>query len=227
MHDAIFNGNGDANPTGRNGSDDTPPGPGDTRVGLDTFDFHHTTALRYVSQKEFDRALKEFEQALAFDPKNLKGLLDKGDCQVKRERPNEALVAYREAAKIHPNSPRPHLKIGNLWRGIWIKDKKPESFNEAVNAYKRAVNKDADCKEGFNNLGVIHMQNKQVDEAANYFEKALEKDPDFADAHMNFGILNEEYRKRKTLALYHYRRYVQLEGPNKDKVKTWIADLDR
>jgi tetratricopeptide (TPR) repeat protein len=171
--------------------------------------------------KMYDRAIDEFDRALKLEPGNLAGLLGQGDCFARKGRTHQALIRYQDAAATHTDSPKPFLKIGALY----LREDNAESRDEASQAFLRATKIDPECKEAYNNLGVISMQAARVDDAARKFEKAIKIDDEFADAHLNLGILNEEFRRNRILALHHYYKYLALDGPRADEVRKWVNDL--
>jgi tetratricopeptide (TPR) repeat protein len=199
------------------------PAAGASRPVVASFGDHFERGKGLFDIKEYDRALDEFASALALQPGDLGAMLGQGDCYARKGRADQALQRYQEAAKLHPDSPKPSLKIGNLYLG----DDKKESVARAIEAFNQAAKLDPACKEAYNNLGVIAMRDAKNDEAAKHFEKAIDIDETFADAHLNLGIVLEETKKNNILALHHYTRYVELHGSRSPEVKLWIKDLEK
>ena len=64
---------------------------------------------------------------------------------------------------------------------------------EAVEAYRQAVELNPRAAGALVNLGTIHYRLQQFKEAERYYTRAIEADPDYALAHFNLGNLYEEW----------------------------------
>lgn len=60
---------------------------------------------------------------------------------------------------------------------------------EAEQIFLSLIEKDLNCKQAFNNLGVINVQREDVKSAIDYFTKSLEIDPFYKDAIVNYTDL--------------------------------------
>jgi len=74
-------------------------------------------------------------------------------------------------------------------------DARPETFDQAADAYRRALAADPDFADAHCNLGAIHHQRDQRDAARACYEEALRCDALHVEANLNLaGILEEENR---------------------------------
>ena len=62
--------------------------------------------------------------------------------------------------------------------------------------------------------------------AAEFYSKALEVDPDFADAHLDLGLLCDGKLGDPISAIYHYRRYLELQ-PDSEKKQLVLDFIER
>ncbi|MFV1976119.1 MAG: tetratricopeptide repeat protein [Candidatus Scalindua sp.] len=62
-------------------------------------------------------------------------------------------------------------------------------FDEAENCFLSLVENDSDCKEAYNNLGVIAFQKDDKVKAIDYFTRSLEIDPLNRDTIVNYTNL--------------------------------------
>jgi len=62
-------------------------------------------------------------------------------------------------------------------------------IDEAEKCFLSLVENDSECKEAYNNLGVIAFQNDDKEKAIDYFTRSLEIDPLYRDAIVNYTNL--------------------------------------
>jgi len=99
--------------------------------------------------------------------------------------------------------PDPETALEWFERGCRL-DARPESFDEAADAYRRALAADPDFADAHCNLGAIHHQRDQRDAARACYEEALRRDALHVEANLNLaGMLEEE--NRCEAALSHYK----------------------
>ena len=65
-----------------------------------------------------------------------------------------------------------------------------EDVDDAVAAYKQAIEADPRLAVAYNNLGAAYERQGQKELAKQYYQKAREKDPNFEDAKKNLQRLN-------------------------------------
>lgn len=83
-------------------------------------------------------------------------------------------------------------------------DSRPETFAQAIEAYRRAIEADPDFADAHCNLGAVHHQQDRRADARACYERALACDPAHVEAHLNLANLDEE-ENRPEAALAHYR----------------------
>ena len=94
-------------------------------------------------------------------------------------KPEEAVVAYRQAAALQPKDPEPHLGAGQLLE-------KDGKFAEAEGEYKQALALDpaSDAAIGLANL---YMRGRRFPQAEEYLRQVVATHPDDAAAHIQLG----------------------------------------
>ena len=68
-------------------------------------------------------------------------------------------------------------------------------FNEAIQAYIKALSIKTDYAEAYNNMGNALEKQGKIDEAIEAYQLALAIKPDYADAYYNMGITLQEQGK--------------------------------
>ncbi|HVX15359.1 MAG TPA: tetratricopeptide repeat protein [Pirellulales bacterium] len=126
-----------------------------------------------------------------------------------RERPAEAVAAYREAIRLAPDDPVLHFNLGNALLACHETD-------EAAEQFRRAVSCDPCYVEAWNNLGNVLDEGGDFDGAIDAYERALRFVPSYADAHYNLAeTLIKVGRDRD--AARHLRAYLQFDrGSSRD-----------
>jgi tetratricopeptide (TPR) repeat protein len=94
--------------------------------------------------------------------------------------PEEAAAAYREAAKLQPADPEPHLAAGLLFE-------KQNRFADAEREYQQAVERDPKSVEGMAGLVNVYTKTQRLPEAERMLRRYLELNPQNATAHLQLG----------------------------------------
>jgi DNA-binding transcriptional MerR regulator len=112
-------------------------------------------------------------------------------------------VAPLRPPDVPAAEPDPETALEWFERGCRL-DARPETFDEAADAYRRALAADPDFADAHCNLGAVHHQRDQRNAARGCYEEALRCDASHVEANLNLaGILEEE--NRCEAALSHYK----------------------
>jgi Tfp pilus assembly protein PilF len=87
-------------------------------------------------------------------------------------------------------------------------DTEKATWEEAAEAYRRALALDPDYADAHCNLGSLLFNRNRRDEARACFERAVERVPRHVEAHLNLGALCEEEGADER-ALAHYRQALE------------------
>lgn len=112
----------------------------------------------------------------------------------------------------------------NLGRLLLKEGKLPE----VAECFERAVALAPNDPGARNDLGEAYRRLNRLEEARASFLKALELRSDYAAARYNLGLTCAAL-ERWPEALASFRSYLHLEpdAPDADKVKTWVAELEK
>ncbi len=81
---------------------------------------------------------------------------------------------------------------------------------EAVDAYRKALELNPDAAGAWVNIGTLLYQQRELEEAERCYREALKTSPDYALAHFNLGNICEE-SERLSEAVNHYRLALNLQ----------------
>jgi len=137
-----------------------------------------------------------------------------GNSLLNHGRADEAIIQYRKALALWPDSANAHGGLGNAFYQTGrlddaivqfekTLDLKPDfaivqynlgycflqkgMVNKAITHFQRALEIKPDYADAYNTLGDSLLQSGRVKEAIVQYRKALEINPDFAEAHNNLG----------------------------------------
>jgi tetratricopeptide (TPR) repeat protein len=95
-------------------------------------------------------------------------------------KPDEAIEAYRQAARIDPRDPEPHLSAGPLLE-------QQNRFADAEQEYKQAFELDPSSSDALTGIANIYMRGHRFTEAEAILRKLVALRPRDAAAHMQLG----------------------------------------
>jgi tetratricopeptide (TPR) repeat protein len=172
-------------------------------------------ALRFLGEWEptkYKEALGYFDRSIDADPMFLFAYLMQGAIHNKCEEHDNAIAKYQRATEMNPFSQtftragaylRKHgrhsdsipmfLKAADLkpsanaytyWRMALRASGRPE---EARERFQQAIQTDPNSPNGYNQLGLLYLEEGKWDEAANNFKLAIDASPRWSNYHYNLG----------------------------------------
>ena len=87
-----------------------------------------------------------------------------------------ALDYFNAALRLQPYRYDIHYKVGMFYQSF-------QAFDEAVQAYERAIDLKSDHKTSLHNIAVIEVFRKNYDSAINYFTQAITADDSYVEAY--------------------------------------------
>ncbi len=145
----------------------------------------NTLGVAYMNQQKFVEAQKNFEQALAADPKFAVARLNLGIALLSQQKLEAARAALEEATRQLPQDPY-------AWYNLGLVYKDTAETEKGVAAFKRVTELTPEA-DGYYFVGYLESQRQRYDEAIAAFEKALAAYPFHASA--EFGIARAYQRK--------------------------------
>ena len=158
---------------------------------------HYMLGLSAWKSGDLVKSESAFEAALRIDPKHMKSLVNLGRVLIEQKRYDDAIVKLTAAEEVDPESAtvprlmaRAHSAKGD--------------FEQAVDAYRRAITLDGNDAWSMNNLGLLYLEQGFVEDALPYLAKAVLMKENVAAFHNNLGM-----------ALEHQGRFVAAAGAYK------------
>ncbi len=163
-----------------------------------------------------------FRKVLSIQPRFAPALYHLGLVFNREGKVRKELEVWRELVRIVPGWSEAWYRLGNALFKLG-------DLEGARNAYEKALSFSPEDPRYYNNLGEIFRREKEPKKAEKYFKKALSLYPDYALAHYNLGVLFDQELDKPELAVYHYRKYLELRpaAPDRKKVEKWIKEAEK
>ncbi|MGB9893055.1 MAG: sulfatase-like hydrolase/transferase [Candidatus Saccharicenans sp.] len=126
---------------------------------------------------------------------------------------DKAYEAYQQALEIDNDYPLVLNNLGSLYLSLYLKNKKENDLQTAIDYFKKALEYDPEQASAYNGLGGAYKKLGRVKEAVNCWEKALEYKPDYAYAAYNLGITYFELGLKKKAEEY-LQKYLEIRKKN-------------
>ena len=158
----------------RNASKDLEKSPGNPFI-------LNNLGLVHRANKNFDKALECFIEAIRIKPDFAIAFLNLGSIYLMQKKYDKALEIYEKLLKGNPSDTRALINIGD----IYFKDKK---FKEAVEVYNTIIKINPSNIEARNRLALINLINGKPDVAISELRKILQINNSLPSIHNNLGI---------------------------------------
>ena len=191
-----------------------------TEVVLGTYAFHKDKGDRYGAANRWGDAAMEYYEALKLRP-NESGLRAVyAEALARSGEPALAEAQMAKAESFAPNDPKVYYRMGNVYR-----DQKQQ--DQAIGAYRRAIDLDPNDKFVHNILGVVYMEKGDYANAVKSFKRVVEIDPAYDKAVLNLGIIYDDNLSDDEQAAKYYERYLDLRGSRAAEVRRWLDAIKK
>jgi tetratricopeptide (TPR) repeat protein len=145
---------------------------------------HFMFGLSASKGGDLAKAKKAFETALTIDPDHLKSLTNLSRVFIDQKRYDEALDKLVHAGDISPDSNEVYRLMGRAYHA-------KGQTEDAVTAYRRAIELDDKDAWSMNNLGLLFLETTRAEEALPLLAKAVQLKKDVPAFHNNLGMALE------------------------------------
>jgi tetratricopeptide (TPR) repeat protein len=143
---------------------------------------HNNLGLTFNDMGRVDKALEEFEKALAVDPGFYEAYNNRGGALHKMGRPDKAIEDFDRAIVLNPQYAEAYYNRGIAYGGAGMFDKSIESFNRSLEIKPEKV-------DAYVSRGVSYALLGRNASAMDDFNRAIEIDRNFGRAYLNRGNL--------------------------------------
>jgi tetratricopeptide (TPR) repeat protein len=133
----------------------------------------------YMNQQLFEKALKNFQEAAALNPKMQIAKVNQGIGLLNMGRIDSAKSILEDAVKRNPND-------AHAWYNLGLLYKNTGDVQPAIQAFHKVIELDPNDPDSWYFLGAVYAQDKQFTEAIDAFQHALKLNPFHASA--EFGL---------------------------------------
>jgi len=139
-------------------------------------------ATLYQSQKKFDQALAEYEQALRKSENDYEPLKAIVGVYLAMQKPDKALARLKKALADNPKHPTAHQLLGLYYAT-------QKQYDEAVKACTKAIEVNPRWPLPYVNLAAVYEQQGKTDRAIETYEQGLRVVPRDPNLYMNLARL--------------------------------------
>ena len=159
---------------------------------------HFQLGYAYTALKKTEEARKEYEQAIALDPKMSEAFLNLGILLIEKE-PGSAVAPLKKAVDLLPAQSRPRFLLG-------LAQERTGDVPAAVESYESALRLDPSDGETVLHLGALYVKLQRYPEAEAKFRDTLATQPKSPQALQ--GLAQAQDAEKKPEAADAYRDYL-------------------
>lgn len=150
-------------------------GPPKPRPDASTADELYTRANIYLDQKDYDRAIADFDRVIALRPGYASAHYGRGVAYLAKKDDARALVDYDQAIRLDPSYTAAFNSRGNL-----LYDKR--EYERAFADFNRALESSPNLPSALHGRGNVHYQRRNFDRAIKDYDEAIRLHPKYAAA---------------------------------------------
>ncbi len=126
---------------------------------------YNNRGLTYDEMGRLDKAIEDFDRAIALDPSDHKAYTNRGMVFGKTGRFDKAIEDFEKAIALKPSDPEAYNNLGIIYAKAGLVDKAFEQFNKAVRVKQ-------DQAMAYYNRGLLYFRTGSKERAALDFQKA-------------------------------------------------------
>lgn len=191
-----------------------------------------------LGQRNYEEADEMFSNAASSNRSNAEPHRQLGISQLRRGRADDAIRKFQDALSINPKLAAAHNHIGialaaqaNLGNG----KTDPAKLDQAMSAYRRAINAEPRYVLSYNNLGLAYFYRDKLADAIEQYRYAIRIIPTYVAARGNLAYalrqryINEGVAQYRDEAIAEYRTAIELATGSEQRamLHTFLGDFLR
>lgn len=164
--------------------------------------YNRGTAL--YSKRQFEKAIPEFDAAIAAEPEYFAAYIDRGLCRYELGKYDDAITDFNKAEELNPDHPFPYQNRGCVYFA-------QRKFEEAEAQFEKALEKDPNYVNAICCRADCWCEKGKLDEAGKEYQRACKLDPKSPLPYLGNGtlyMLRKEYQK----ALAEFEKAIKIEA---------------
>jgi len=161
----------------------------------------------------FDQAVEAYTKAIELRPFYADAHVGLGDARAAKGEVDGAVSAYQKALAYNPANPRVYMSLGKIYyseKGLYY---------ESVNAYKKAIDLDAQSVEARMGLGEVYEDKGLYREAIDEYKRVIELDAKHTGALYNLALVYEKVDPKESIV--QWEKYIALASQLPSE-KDWV-----
>lgn len=142
----------------------------------------------YRIRREYDRAIKEYEELKHEIPENADIVFNYGLCLERMGRTDEAILNFQEVICLEPKHPKAHYELMRIHSRRFDDYELKSSYREAIAEATKQLEL-VQSAYYYIERGLLYMDNFNFDQAIADYRKALELEPNNIYAYNNIGYV--------------------------------------
>jgi tetratricopeptide (TPR) repeat protein len=145
-----------------------------------------SSGLGFYQKKDYTRAAKEMQRAIALDPTNTQALNYLGNTYLAQKKNREAVKLYKTSLAMDPTQDKLHMSLGNIYLG-------EKKYNDAEKEFKASMKLNPTDTVAPYTLGQMYQQQGRYAEAEKQFKQVIRMAPTDANPLYALGaVYNKE-----------------------------------
>lgn len=162
---------------------------------------YKSRGIAYTKEKQYDRAIKDFDRAIELRPKNPDVFYERGFAYNQKGNFQEAIrdysasIYYLDLINDSSEFNRYQLKYEKAYNNRGSAYGYIGKLNNAIDDFTAAIKNNPTFSDAYNNRGMTYRQMGKYKEAINDFNSAIRYSPKYKNAYCNLGVAYKSLRK--------------------------------
>ena len=156
------------------------------------------TAKIYFQMHNYEKALEQFKIIYKNDSADTEALNGMGECYLKADKNNEAILFFSKGVTISPKNTPLYLNLANAYLG-------DNNLKMARKNYEAAIKLDSTSAQAYAGLGKIFYWNNKPKTALTYYSKAININPSDKKIKEEYNDVLNEMKFSATIGIFNLK----------------------